>query len=47
MGSNGASGCAGISGVSYGGKEVKTEEEFLNIKRKERLKDILDDGLGT
>jgi len=44
MGANGVSGCAGMSGVSYGGKEVKTEEEFLNIKRKERLKDILDDG---
>lgn len=41
VGVSGASGCSGVTGLVVNGKEVKTEEEFQNIKRKDRLDDIL------
>lgn len=38
----GVSGCATTTGITINGKDVTTEEEFLNIKREEYLKRILD-----
>lgn len=38
----GASGCAGQSGMSYMGESVDNEEQFMNIKRGENLKELLD-----